>query len=169
MIGCPLDWAWAVACWAGEVSQHPMWPHSAQRRRWSHQPDVASHSTQPVPLGGTETSIPFWSSTWSSPMNSTRIRMPILYARRASDGRKVLRGVSWRQTLMGGIRANDPGRFQEPSALAEWAPKIAQQQFALISDLVSRLAALTVTTLTSRWKCVLVHIVHLNKVKRAGS
>jgi hypothetical protein len=28
-----------------------MWPHSAQRRKWSHQPPEASHSTQPVLLG----------------------------------------------------------------------------------------------------------------------
>ena len=35
-----------------------MCPHCAHRRRWTHQPPAASHSTQPVPLGGTEGSIP---------------------------------------------------------------------------------------------------------------
>src|SRR5215472_15512688 len=30
-----------------------MCPHSAHRRRCSHQPPAASHSAQPVPLGGT--------------------------------------------------------------------------------------------------------------------
>ena len=30
-----------------------MCPHAAQRRRWTHQPPTASHSTHPVPLGGT--------------------------------------------------------------------------------------------------------------------
>src|SRR3954470_20723298 len=29
-----------------------MWPQWAQRRRWNHQPPTASHSTQPVPDGG---------------------------------------------------------------------------------------------------------------------
>jgi hypothetical protein len=42
----------------GEVSQPPMCPHCAHRRRCSHQPPFASHSTQPVPLGGTDGSIP---------------------------------------------------------------------------------------------------------------
>src|SRR5690349_7588239 len=39
----------------GELSQQPMCPHSAQRRRCSHQPSPspARHSAQPVPLGGT--------------------------------------------------------------------------------------------------------------------
>src|SRR3954470_12531594 len=35
-----------------------MWPHCVQRRRWNHQPPVASHSTQPVPLGTAAGSIP---------------------------------------------------------------------------------------------------------------
>src|ERR1700728_4884155 len=50
---CCVVLAWAVACWLGEVSQHPMWPHCAQRRRCNHQPLLARHSSQPVPLGGT--------------------------------------------------------------------------------------------------------------------
>ena len=47
-----------VACWHGEVSQQPTWPHWAQRRRCTHHPAPASHSTQPGPLGGTVGSIP---------------------------------------------------------------------------------------------------------------
>jgi len=39
------------ACWLGELSQQPMWPHSAHRRRCNHHPPEARHSTQPVPLG----------------------------------------------------------------------------------------------------------------------
>ena len=42
-----------AACRANESSQQPMWPQAAQRRRCTHQPPSASHSTQPVPLGGT--------------------------------------------------------------------------------------------------------------------
>src|ERR1700754_4819949 len=53
MIGCPVSRQWAEACRANESSQHPMCPHDAQRRRCTHQPPTASHSTQPVPLGGT--------------------------------------------------------------------------------------------------------------------
>src|SRR3954454_3302109 len=41
----------------GEVSQQPMCPHRAQRRRWTHHPPAASHSWQPVPLGGASGSI----------------------------------------------------------------------------------------------------------------
>src|SRR5580704_7960277 len=58
MNGCPVAAAWADACWAGEVSQHPMCPHWAHRRRCTHHPWAASHSTHPVPLGGTDGSIP---------------------------------------------------------------------------------------------------------------
>ena len=36
-----------------------MWPHSAHRRRWNHQPPDSMHSTQPVPLGGTSGSMKF--------------------------------------------------------------------------------------------------------------
>src|ERR1700722_18847090 len=49
--------ACAVACLLIDWSQHPMWPHCAQRRRWSHQPPASRHSTQPVPLGGTSGSM----------------------------------------------------------------------------------------------------------------
>src|SRR3954453_6886801 len=56
MNGCVDSLACAVACCDGDVSQQPMWPHRAQRRRWNHQPPVASHSTQPVPLGLAATS-----------------------------------------------------------------------------------------------------------------
>jgi hypothetical protein len=52
-MGCPVSRQCAVACRASESSQHPMCPHAAQRRRCTHQPPPASHSTQPVPLGGT--------------------------------------------------------------------------------------------------------------------
>jgi len=48
----------SVACCEGDVSQQPTCPHSAQRRRCTHQPPVASHSTQPVPLGGTVALMP---------------------------------------------------------------------------------------------------------------
>src|ERR1700722_15828225 len=58
MTGCPSDFACADACCDGELSQHPMWPHWAQRRRCSHQPPLALPSAQPVPLGGTEGSMP---------------------------------------------------------------------------------------------------------------
>jgi hypothetical protein len=58
MNGCPVAVAWALAYCMGEVSQQPMCPHCAHRRRWTHQPPAASHSTQPVLLGGTEGSIP---------------------------------------------------------------------------------------------------------------
>jgi hypothetical protein len=52
-MGCPVSRQCADACRASESSQHPMCPHAAQRRRCTHQPPIASHSTQPVPLGGT--------------------------------------------------------------------------------------------------------------------
>jgi ribosome-associated toxin RatA of RatAB toxin-antitoxin module len=51
MIGWPLAFQCAVACFINESSQQPMWPQAAQRRRCTHQPPDASHSTQPVPLG----------------------------------------------------------------------------------------------------------------------
>src|ERR1700722_8365 len=51
--------ACAVACLLIDWSQHPMWPHCAQRRRWSHHPPASRHSTQPVPLGGTSCSTEF--------------------------------------------------------------------------------------------------------------
>src|SRR6202041_2676762 len=52
MIGCPVAAACLDACWLGELSQHPMCPHSAHRRRWNHQPfGDARHSTHPSPLG----------------------------------------------------------------------------------------------------------------------
>src|SRR5580658_5526223 len=53
MTGCPDALACAVACWLGELSQHPMCPHSVHLLRCSHQPPASRHSTQPVPLGGT--------------------------------------------------------------------------------------------------------------------
>src|SRR5260370_16694641 len=58
MIGCPAIFACADACCEGELSQHPTWPHCVHRRRWTHQPPLALHSTQPVPLGGTAGSMP---------------------------------------------------------------------------------------------------------------
>src|SRR5260370_24391265 len=63
MNGCPVAVACAVACCMGEVSQQPMCPHWAHRRRCTHQPPAASHSTQPSPLGGTEGLIPALSSS----------------------------------------------------------------------------------------------------------
>ena len=51
--------ACAVACWAGEESQQPTWPHCAHRRRCTHQPPAASHSTHPVPDGVAAGSMPF--------------------------------------------------------------------------------------------------------------
>src|SRR5579871_410805 len=49
---CPVAAACLDACWLGELSQHPMCPHSAHRRRWNHHPlGDARHSTQPSPLG----------------------------------------------------------------------------------------------------------------------
>src|ERR1700679_3457736 len=54
MIGCLVSWKCAGACFMGESLQQPTCPHSAQRRRCSHQPlPDAKHSTQPVPLGFT--------------------------------------------------------------------------------------------------------------------
>src|SRR5215467_7991853 len=58
MTWCPVAFAWLVACCDGELSQQPMCPHIAHRRRCSHQPPAASHSAQPVPLGGTAGSMP---------------------------------------------------------------------------------------------------------------
>src|SRR3984957_19853959 len=58
MSGCPAEAAWADACCEGDVSQQPMCPHWAHRRRCTHHPLASSHSTHPVPLGGTEGSIP---------------------------------------------------------------------------------------------------------------
>src|SRR5262249_17386884 len=52
-MGCPASRQCADACRASESSQHPMCPHAAHRRRCTHHPPAASHSTQPVPLGGT--------------------------------------------------------------------------------------------------------------------
>jgi hypothetical protein len=52
MIVCPVSAACLDACWLGELSQQPMCPHSAHRRRWNHQPFAdARHSTHPSPLG----------------------------------------------------------------------------------------------------------------------
>src|ERR1700689_309108 len=58
MIGWPVLALCFDACWFGELSQQPMWPHSAHRRRCSPHPSVARHSTQPVPLGFTFKLIP---------------------------------------------------------------------------------------------------------------
>lgn len=54
MMGCPVDRQCADACRASESSQHPMCPHAAHRRRCTHHPPSASHSTHPEPLGGTD-------------------------------------------------------------------------------------------------------------------
>ena len=35
-MGWPADFAWAEACCDGELSQQPMFPQAAQRRRWNH-------------------------------------------------------------------------------------------------------------------------------------
>src|ERR1700722_18647151 len=57
MMACPVSRQCPDASRASESSQHPMCPHAAQRRRWNHQPPTASHSTHPVPLGGTDGSM----------------------------------------------------------------------------------------------------------------
>src|SRR5262245_5563759 len=57
-MGWPAVRQCSVACCDGGVSQHPTCPHSAHCRRCTHQPPVASHSTQPVPLGWTATLMP---------------------------------------------------------------------------------------------------------------
>jgi hypothetical protein len=57
MMGCPVSRQCADACRANESSQHPMCPHAAQRRKCTHQPPIASHSTHPAPLGGTKGSM----------------------------------------------------------------------------------------------------------------
>jgi hypothetical protein len=80
MTGWPGNCACTVACCAGELSQQPMCPHWAHRRRCSHQPPVASHSTQPVPLGGIETSIPGVAFTVASPRIGVPVDHPQLYA-----------------------------------------------------------------------------------------
>lgn len=59
MTACPVAAKCAVAWRLRESSQHPMWPHDAQRLRWTHQEPEASHSTHPFPEGGTEASIMF--------------------------------------------------------------------------------------------------------------
>src|SRR6185437_7788055 len=59
MIGWPLRAACALACWDGEESQQPTWPHWAHRRRCTHQPPAASHSTHPGPDGVAAGSMPF--------------------------------------------------------------------------------------------------------------
>src|SRR5579864_7542640 len=61
MIGCETAWKWAVACFAGDWSQQPTWPHSWQTRRWSQSCfPVARQSSQPQEEGVT----PWISSRW---------------------------------------------------------------------------------------------------------
>ena len=43
--------ACALACCDGELSQQPICPHWAHRRRWNHHPPAVSQSAQPLPLG----------------------------------------------------------------------------------------------------------------------
>src|SRR5688572_10625070 len=47
MIGWPVAVACFVACWLGESSQHPTWPHSRQRRRCSQGVPSRRQSSQP--------------------------------------------------------------------------------------------------------------------------
>src|SRR5262249_46651970 len=53
MMGCPVFRKCLVACWFGELSQHPTCPHVRQSRRCTHRDPVASHSSQPRALGVT--------------------------------------------------------------------------------------------------------------------
>ena len=70
--GCPVASKCAVACWAGLLSQHPTWPHCAHRRRCTHQPPDASHSTQPGPDGATSGSMPAVVITPECPFSGRR-------------------------------------------------------------------------------------------------
>ena len=47
MIGCPVAWKCLVACWLGELSQHPTCPHSTHSRRCTQVPPLARHSWHP--------------------------------------------------------------------------------------------------------------------------
>src|SRR4051794_8367245 len=53
MIGCASVWKCPVACFPGELSQHPMYPHDVHRRKCTHCMPSFRHSTQPLPLGST--------------------------------------------------------------------------------------------------------------------
>src|ERR1700759_5540778 len=53
MIGCRVAWKCLVACWLGESSQQPTWPHVRQIRKCSHSLPLFRHSSQPRALGVT--------------------------------------------------------------------------------------------------------------------
>ena len=85
-----------------------MWPHWAQRRRWNHQPPAASHSTQPVPLGGTHGSIP--DAVMPAPFGS-------------SDGSAASRGVARvgvRRRSAEGAPGSGCRRARTPPARSPW-------------------------------------------------
>jgi hypothetical protein len=63
----PVSRKCVVACWFGDVSQQPMWPHLAQRRRCNHHWPAARHSTHPVPLGMARGSMPSDTSLIAAP------------------------------------------------------------------------------------------------------
>src|SRR5260370_13587518 len=53
MTGCWVAWKCLVACWFGESSQQPTWPHVRQIRKCSHSLPLLRHSSQPSALGVT--------------------------------------------------------------------------------------------------------------------
>jgi hypothetical protein len=60
MMGCFVARKCFVACRLGDSSQQPTWPHSRQRRRWTHQDPVSRHSSQPAALGLTSRMVSRW-------------------------------------------------------------------------------------------------------------
>src|SRR5580704_10326499 len=103
MIGCPVAAACLDACWLGELSQHPMCPHSAHLRRLNHQPfGDARHSTHPSPLGFEEGLIPcrpFF--TYDIPfLSSVRKMMSIHHARGSGPHQYFAGGRFWIWVLL---------------------------------------------------------------------
>ena len=84
-MGCPDSRQCADACRANESSQHPTCPHAAHRRRCTHQPPAASHSTQPAPLGGTAGSTAALMQA-SLPVSESATPRPTRRTRRTSRG-----------------------------------------------------------------------------------
>jgi hypothetical protein len=148
-----MSLAWALACWLGELSQHPTCPHAAQRRRCSHQPGVGSarHSRSRCRwaarwgrcrswgwsfLDGSGSETPDLKSR--DPLRPTHARVPRepsgrLRARRPSVGqggrsRWAGRARGWRAAARSARPLRRTGRGRPPGALRQAGRRPAGQR-----------------------------------------
>src|SRR5215472_4953987 len=118
MIGWLVVRLCLVACFPGELSQHPTCPHSWHTRKWTQLCfPMATHSTQPAPEGAT-------SLMWSRCVHVPLISRLLLVA-----GARTVRGTHFRsQEPLTGPASNPPCPADSSATLSQPLPPSSSLQ-----------------------------------------